>query len=451
MGYLPKIKLKYLLIFIAFSGTFFCPDAKAQNKQKVFVLQVRDMIDYRMSRYVELGLEEAKKSGATYVLIDMDTYGGVVHDADKIRMAILQFPKPVLVFINTNAASAGALISIACDSIYMSDGATIGASTVVDQEGKAVSDKYQSYMRSKMRATAEANKRDTAIAAAMVGVNVGNDTIYREGKVLTLSTAEAIRLDFCDGKANSIQEVLQKNNISNYELVKYKLSFLHEVELFFLNPFLRILLIILILAGLYFEMKAPGLGLPIIVSIVSALLYFVPSYLHGFAQYWEILLFLFGVALVILEIFVLPGGIAGIVGALCAVAGLTLVMLNNDYFDFSMVSTDSLVQALLVLFVAMVGGTMLFFIGASKLLDYKSFRKLTLQDKLESKDGYTSSFLKESMLGKTGTAYTVLRPSGKVMINEVLYDAYSRNEFIEQGSEVIVIEESTTSLKVKKK
>ena len=138
------------------------------NSDTVLVMEIRDVIDPRMNRYVELALEEANNVGAKLVVIDMDTPGGALNDADDISTAILEFPLPIHVFINKDAASAGALISIACDSIYMASGSRIGAATVVTADGTAAPDKYQSYMRSIMRSTAEANGRDPQIAEAMV-------------------------------------------------------------------------------------------------------------------------------------------------------------------------------------------------------------------------------------------------------------------------------------------
>lgn len=453
MSTIYKNNLKAVLFFLLAINLFIPLNVIAQGtKKKIVVLTIRDQIDPAMSRYVELGLQHAKKNNVDYIVVDMDTYGGAVHDADKIRSAFLQFPKPVFVYINENAASAGALISIACDSIYMAPGSTIGASTVVDQEGKAVSEKPQSYMREKMKATAEATGRNPEIAVAMVGVNIGGDSSYREGKVLTLSTTEAIKVDYCDGQVNSMEEVLKINGITNYEIETFELSSVNKIEAFFLNPYLRSVLILLILAGIYFEMQSPGIGFPIVVSIVAALLYFIPSYLHGFAQSWEILLFIVGIALIVLELFVIPGfGVAGIAGAILTLAGLVLVMLDNDFLDFSMVDEGALTEALVILIIGIAGGIILLVVGGKRFMNTKAFKRITLQDTLNTKDGYTSSFFKEPMIGKTGVAYTVLRPSGKVMIDDQVYDAFSRNDFIDKGSEIIVIEESTTSLKVKKK
>jgi membrane-bound serine protease (ClpP class) len=117
-------------------------------------MEIREIIDPRMKRYVDLALEHAEKTGAEIIIIEMDTYGGTLNDAKEIVDAIMHYKNPAWVFINSDAASAGALISIACDSIYMSPGASIGAATVVESTGEQAPDKYQSYMRSIMRSTA---------------------------------------------------------------------------------------------------------------------------------------------------------------------------------------------------------------------------------------------------------------------------------------------------------
>ena len=437
----------FLLTLVAYSFS-----QTADNSYKVFVLQIRDEINPSMSRYVEIALNDAKDKQANLIIIDMDTYGGAVSDADKIRMALLESKIPVYVFINKNAASAGALISIACDSIYMAAGSTLGASTVVNQEGEAVSDKYQSYMRSKMRATAEATGRDPKIAEQMVGVNVGDTGSYLVGKVLTLSTSEAIKLHFCQAQVTSIDDILKRSKITHYEVITFKLSNAEQIVAFFLNPYLRGLLILLIIGGLYFELQSPGLIFPILLSGIAALCYFIPSYLSGLAENWEILLFIIGIALLAFELFVIPGfGITGILGILFTISGMILVMLDNDFFDFSMVSSFAIAQAFAVVLVGVTGGVALIFLGGAKLVESKYFKKITLQKSLNTSDGYTSNFNKIPMIGKTGVAYTVLRPSGKIDINGEIYDAYTRGDFIEQGEGIEVIEDTSSILKVKKR
>jgi membrane-bound serine protease (ClpP class) len=439
-------------LFLFLISLFSIAQSSKEPVKKIFIMEIRDEIDPSMSRYVGLALDEASKIKADYIVIDMNTYGGALNDADTIRKRLLDYDKPVFVFINKNAASAGALISMACDSIYMQPGSNIGASTVVDGSGTPAPEKYQSYMRSMMRSTAQAKGRDPRIAEAMVGVGEEGDSLYKSGSVLTFSTDEAIKNNFCEGKVNSIDEILKINHIGSYEKINFKLSFVEKAIALFLNPFLRGILILIILGGIYFEMQAPGIGFPLAAAITAALLYFIPSYLNGLAQYWEILLFLVGIVLLALEIFVIPGfGVAGISGIILCFASLVLVMLNNNFFDFSMVTGESIVQAFTIALVGIIGSMLLLIFGASKMVDSKYFRKVTLQTNLDTSQGYTSNFNKESTLGKSGTAYTVLRPSGKVLIGETIYDAYTGGDYVERGEHIVVIDDSATSLKVKRK
>jgi membrane-bound serine protease (ClpP class) len=248
----------------------------SQNKPKVMVMEIKDEIDPRMLRYVRLALGHAEKIKADYVIIDMDTYGGVLTDAKEIVDLVMHFKKPIWVFVNSDAASAGALISIACDSIYMSPGASIGAATVVEGDGKAAPDKYQSYMRSIMRSTAEENHRDPRIAEGMVDERVVIDSIKQAGKVITFTTVEAIEHGYCEAKVNSIEEILSRNKISNYELSTFHLGVTEKIIAFFLNPFISGILILVILGGIYFEFQTPGAVFPIAASIVALLFYLVP-------------------------------------------------------------------------------------------------------------------------------------------------------------------------------
>ncbi|MGL1885088.1 MAG: nodulation protein NfeD [Reichenbachiella sp.] len=418
----------------------------------VTVLQINldAEIDPRTNRLTRLGLERAEELDVDYVIIEMDTYGGALTDADDIRTRVLEFEKPIYVFINKDAASAGALISIACDSIYMASGASIGAATVVTQDGAAAPDKYQSYMRSIMRSTAEATGRNPSIAEAMVDETIEVDSISSTGKVITFSTSEAIKNGFCEAQVKNLDEIMSRSGVESYELVVFELSAAEKMISVFINPFVSGILIMIIIGGIYFELQTPGVGFPILASFVALVLYFIPYYMNGLAEYWELSLFIVGVVLIALEIFVIPGfGVAGVSGIIFTSGSLLLIMLNNDFLDFSFVPQDDVILAAFTTFIGLAGGIGLLFFGSVKLTESKAFQRIALQTVLDSKAGYTSNFKKESFIGKTGVAYTVLRPSGKVMIDEVLYDAFTRGSYMEKDTKVEVIGEEGTSLKVK--
>ena len=423
----------------------------SQAQTKVMQMDIKGEIDTRMTRYVELSLEHATETNADIVLIELDTYGGGMTDAKDIVELLLKFKKPVWVFINSDGASAGALISISCDSIYMSPAASIGAATVVDGNGEKAPDKYQSYMRKIMRSTAEVNKRDPLIAEGMVDENFVIPEIKKEGQVISFSTLEAIKYGYCEGKVESIDEILTKNNITNYTLDHFELSKTDRIIAFFLNPFISGILILIIIAGIYFEMQTPGMGFAGGAALVALILYLVPYYLNGLAENWEIIALIIGLVLIAVEIFILPGfGVAGIAGITLTICSLVLIMINNDAFDFQFVAMNDIVKALAATLGGLFGGTVLLFLLGSRLADSKMFSRVALMKTQDSAQGYTSNFVQEPMKGKTGVAYTVLRPSGKVIIDGKIYDAFSRGEYIEKGEAIEVVDEETTSLKIRK-
>ncbi len=419
-------------------------------QQKILRLEMKDVIDPRMQRYVDLAFTEAEKTEADLVIIEMDTYGGVLTDAKEIVDRIMQFKQPVWVFINSDAASAGALISIACDSIYMSPGATIGAATVVDAQGEKAPDKYQSYMRSIMRSTAEEKGRDPRIAEGMVDESIVIEGIKEEGQVITFSTSEAIQHGFCDARVQSIDEILERAGIGDYTLTTFELGWTEKIIRIILNPFISSLLILMIIGGIYFEMQTPGLGFAGLAALIALILYLVPYYLNGLAENWEILAFFIGLGLIAVEIFVLPGfGVAGVAGITLTVGSLFLIMLNNQAFDFEFVPANDILYALAAAVGGTLGGILLLLIGGTRLPNTRFFRRIALTDTQNRSEGYVSFQLGETLLGKRGTAETVLRPSGKVLIDGRLYDASTRGDYIQKGQVVEVISEEGPSLKVR--
>ena len=415
------------------------------------VMEIKDEIDPPMRRYVKLAFDHARETNADIVIIEMDTYGGGLTDAKEIVDIIMKFEKPVWVFINADAASAGALISIACDSIYMSRGATIGAATVVTGSGEKAPDKYQSYMRSIMRSTAEENGRDPQIAEAMVDENLEVDSISKAGQVITFSTSEAIQYGFCEAKVSSVEEILERNKVTNYELDRFKLPGIEKVILFFMNPFISGILILVVIGGIYFELQSPGVGFPGIAALTALILYLVPYYLNGLAENWEIIALFVGLILLAVEVFVIPGfGIAGVSGIALLLTSLVLIMLNNDFFDFEFVPMQNILFASIATIGGIAGGIGLLFVAGARLSRSKFMSHVTLNETQERTQGYTTSrFVETPMKGKKGTAYTVLRPSGKIMIDGQLYDAYTRGDFIDKGVEVEVVSDEGVSLQVR--
>lgn len=440
------------LLFFAFgaSGT-----TLAEDKKNVYIIEIKKEIDNTTKLYLENGLKEAVELSADAVLIHMNTYGGLLEAADSMRTAILYSSIPVYVFIDNNAASAGALISIACKKIYMRKGANIGAASVVNQTGEILPDKYQSYMRSMIRSTAEAHgrdtiiqagdtlykwKRDPLIAEAMVDERTVVPQVSDSGKVLTFTADEAVEWGYCDGIAETTDEVISKylGFENNYEVSKYVPSWFDNLKGFLMSPVLQSFLILIIIGGIYFELQTPGLGFPSAAALTAAVLYFAPLYIDGLAQNWEVLLFVAGVILVVLEIFVIPGfGVAGIAGIVCVLGGLTMSLIENFYFDFEAVSSEATGKAVLTVLVGTGLGFILMLWLSARIGHRNSlFRRVALHSDLGDS---VSVPVYNNMVGKEGTAATVLRPSGKVEIDGEYYDGISDTGFIEKGSRVKVV------------
>lgn len=436
----------------------------------IYTFEIKDVIAAPTWRTTQEAFKDATSLGADIMILHLNTYGGEVSAADSIRTKLLNASVPVYVFIDDNAASAGALIAIACDSIYMKPGGKIGAATVVNQTGEQVPDKYQSYMRATMRATAEAQGKDTvisgndtlliwrrnpAIAEAMVDPKLFVEGVSDTGQVLTFTASEAIQHGYCEGTVESMEEVIEKLGIKEYQLKSYNPSGMDKVIGFLINPLVSGVLIMIIIGGIYFELQSPGIGFALAASLVAALLYFAPLYLEGMAENWELIVFIVGVILIMVEIFAIPGfGVAGVAGIIAMITGLTLSLVDNIVFEdpeFTGEGLGILMKSLSLVLVSVLLGLILSLWGTKKLLTTTAFGNLSLKSEQKMEDGFIGvDTHQQSLVGEIGIAHTVLRPSGKVMISDKLFDAKSEYGLIEKGESVKVTRYETGQVYVVK-
>ena len=322
----------------------------------------------------------------------------------------------------------------------MRSGSSIGAATVVNQNAEAMPDKYQSYMRSMMRATAEARHRNPHIAEAMVDPRVYIPNINDSGKVLTFTPSEAVANGFCDGIADSWRDVLALEKITGYDTKLYNPTWVENLIGFLIHPGVSGVLILVMLGGLYFEMQHPGIGIPLIAAILAAILYFAPLYLEGLAANWEILVFVIGILLILLEIFVIPGfGVTGIAGIIFVIGGLSVSMLNNKGFDFSGLGSQQILTSLTIVILSMVGSLILFFTMGKSLMHSKAFNKMVLNDVMTAGSGSDFSVDSSGMVGQEATTTTTLRPSGKILFRGEVMTASAEFGYIEKDTPVIII------------
>ena len=400
-------RLALIIFLVIINASLYASDSLSV----IYRIRLDSDIDKASQRLVTLGLEKAAEAGADYVMIDLDTYGGAVDAADSIRSAILRYEKPVVAYVNMQAASAGALISIACDSIYMKTGSSIGAATVVDQSGNVMPDKYQSFMRGMMRSTAQANGRDPHIAESMT------DT----ANVLSMTPTEAMEVGYCEGIYETIYEVADAVTDGNEFIIKSMdddMSFLDKLIQFLLNPLLQSIFMMMIIGGIFVEIRTPGIGLPLLTAVIGALLYFAPGYLGHLVSYWEILLFVVGLVLIGLEIFVIPGfGVAGITGITAVVVSLAFAMVDNSelfHWDGS-INLQPIIQPLGIVIISAAAAVFSSVWLVRKLYSTRSFDHIALRQEMRADEGFTgvASGL-ETLVGEQVTVFTDMRPGGKV-------------------------------------
>ena len=429
--------MKHIITFLSallLSVCAFCNDSLTV----FYRIRLDQDIDPSSQRLVTTGLEKAREAHADYVILDLDTYGGAVNAADSIRSAILRYEKPVVAFVNMQAASAGALISIACDSIYMKTGSSIGAATVVNQTGEVMPDKYQSFMRGMMRATAEATGRDPKIAESMT------DT----ANVLSLTPTEAIAVGFCEGICETEFEVAEKIVGDNEFVIKNMeddMTWLDKLIQLLLNPLLQSIFMMMIIGGIFVEIRTPGIGLPLVTAIVGALLYFAPAYIGHLAQSWEILLFVVGLLLIAVEIFVLPGfGICGISGIIAVITALAFSMVDNiEFFHWDgSLNLRPIIQPLGIVVLSAAASIFGSVWIVRKLYDTRSFDRIALRQEMKSEEGFTGvvSGLEE-LVGQSVTVFTDMRPGGKVITSDGrIYEATLKfGGFVSKGETLRVV------------
>lgn len=423
---------RLLLILIC---VFLVTEISAQ-RAIVYQASIEGDIDLGLAPFVKRVVEEAKTANAAAIIFRINTFGGRVDAATQIKDAILNSTIKTIAFIDKRAISAGALIALSCEKIVMVPGALIGASTVVDQTGQKQSEKYQSYMRSEMRATAEKNGRRTDIAQGMVDETiVVNDLKDDDKKLITLTSEEAVKYKMADTVVTNISEMKEVFNLKLSEVVYVTTNWAEDFVRFLSNPIISSLLIMVGLIGIYTEIKTPGWGVPGTAGLISLALFFGSGYILELASIGEILLFAVGVVLLLTEIFFIPGfGVFGIVGIVLMVASLFLGLIG----DFDIIDGNIISFAITQLAVVFVLTFVAILILVKFLPKTTMFSKLILKEEVSEKSGYTSEHTSKSLMGMEGIALTDLRPSGAALINGNRIDVVTEGDFINHDSKIIV-------------
>jgi membrane-bound serine protease (ClpP class) len=413
-----------------------------------YLIKVEGEINLGLPNYLSRIIEEANQQQAGAVILEINTPGGRVDAALQIRDAIFQAEVPIVAFINHEAASAGALISLSCDSIYMAPGSSIGAVTPGDMKGEKASEKMVSYLRSVMRSIAQRNNRPVDVAEAMVDEDVEIPGVIEKGKLLTITTEEAIKLKIADGMANDVNDVLKKLNLSEKSLIRTRISWSEELVYFLTNPIISSLLLTIGIFGLIFEVRSPGWGIGGTLSLIALALFFGSHYLVNLAQWTEILIFFAGMVLILLEVFVIPGfGITGILGILLVLASFVLSLLPH----VGSVGFDEVLNAITMVGLSLIFAFVLVIPVVKLVPKTKTFQKLILETSEKTQEGFRSTpETYEQFLGADGVALSTLRPTGIGLINGHRINVIAEGEFIEINQKIKVIKVQGYNIIVRK-
>ena len=406
----------------------------------VYVVPIEGVIDLGLAPFVARVLDEATQAGAAAVILEIDTFGGRVDAAVQIRDALLNAKVRTVAFVNKRAISAGALIGLSAQTLVMATGGTIGAAAPVQAglPGAAalpVQEKTVSYVRKEFRATAEARKRPPLLAEAMVDADVEVPGIIEKGKLLTLTTDEALQHKVADLRADTLDAVLQQVGLAGALVRPATPHWAEELVRFLTHPVVSSLLISMGMLGIMVELRTPGFGIVGGVGVGSLALFFWGHWLVQLAGWEELLLGGIGLVLLAVEIFVIPGfGIVGALGIAAMLGGLALSMVGAG--DTAAVILDVVWRVVLSLLAALAASLVLL-----RFLPRLPFaRRMILQTDLGSGPAHGAApETDRRWLGKQGRAWSVLRPAGIAEIDGERVDVVAEGTQIEPGERLEVM------------
>ena len=473
------VKFKYMKRIII----YFCIAFSISLAETVYHIPIEGTIDLGLPPFIERSIAEAEENNARTIIFEVNTFGGRVDAATQIKDAILDSKVPTVAFINKRAISAGALISLSCEKVFMAGGATIGATTAVDMQGNKASEKVISYMREEMAATAEKRGRDTYIARGMVDeelefpnkvikefINDGEDIdtiktkVYylvidgdtvivddiegrKQGNLITLTTEQSLKYKIADASLENFEAVLDTLGFSNLAVNKTTENWSENFVRFLTNPVVASLLTTFGFLGILFELQSPGWGIPGSIGLICLALSLSASYIAELATMSDLLVILMGMLFLMLEAFVFPGfGVAGVAGIIFILWGLYLLLLPDVP-----VGEEVLSQASNGLIIGIIGGLVGLVLLFRAMTKTKFWRDLTSPDIQKKEDGYVASFGWEKLVGQEALTETDLHPSGWINVGNERVFALSEGNFIDKDVKVVILSVDGNRVVVRKK
>lgn len=466
----------YLLVI------FFClPFILFSQEKKLYVIPIEGNIEPSLTVFIRYGIDEAQKNNAD-ILFKINTFGGRVDSALQIATLIGSVETRTIAYIPAEPESlgvswsAGALISFSCKEIYMAEGTSIGAAAPIymSPEGaQAAEEKTVSAVRVQMASLAEKNGYPKEIALAMVDkdielheVIINNKPVLKlkkdiiegeksqiispSGKLLTLTAKEMEYYNVSKGTYSNFDKLLKELNINNLNVTYFEKDLPDKIVAFLTSTTFLGILMTIGLVTLYLALTSPGFGLLGAIGIISFSIIFVGGQLLGTLGSFELILFLLGLTLLIVEIFVIPGfGITGLSGIVCI--ALSLILSQQDFiFPKWQWQWDLFNKNIIITIVSILSSAILIFILMSLFPRIPIFNRLILITETPSKDEKkTTENIDKNLIGLDGITVTKLRPVGKIKVNNSIYIGKSQGKFIDKDVEIKILKYDSNSFIVK--
>lgn len=401
----------------------------------VYRVPVSGVIELGLAPFVERSLAEARAANAVAVILDIDTPGGRVDAAQRIVVSLRDAGLPTYALVNPHAFSAGAMIALATDRVYMRPGSVIGAATPITGEGETAPEKIVSAMRAEMRGLAERRGLDPRIAEAMVDESIAVEGVVEAGKLLTLTAAEAEGIGYAETVAD-FSELLDRLGFSAHQVVQTSPNWAEGVVRFITNPLVAPLLLSIGFLGLLIEIKTPAFGAAGLAGGVALALFFGGHYLVGLAGWEELILLSIGLVLLGIEIFVVPGfGVFGILGIGGILASIYLSMIGSmstlvDYTNAAMVLSASML-------IVLVTGWVIMRTLPKNMRLYRS--GIMLGEVTGRETGYLSAAVRGELVGRRGVAVTDLRPAGVGRFEGERVDIVAEEGWLTSGTPIEIV------------
>jgi len=454
----------YIYFFLALCISFLRlpePCASASEQKVIYVIPVKGMIERGLVYVIRRGVGQAVRENADAIIFEMDTPGGRLDSCQEIINIISGLKLKTYTYVNPNAMSAGAIIAMATDHIYMAPGGLIGDAMPimmspigdVQEMSDDLKEKAVSPTSALIRSAAQRKNHDPKLAECMVRreleYKIGDEVICREGQLLTLTNIEAERMVgekgkehplLSEGTAENLDVLLEKIGYKESKVVELTVSPAEKIA-----RYIELLSALFLIGGLiciYIEFKTPGFGLPGITGIFLLAIWFWGYHVAGMAGMGELILFTLGVTLLFVEIFLIPGfGVVGLTGITLIIVSLMMAMVEHyPGTPWYQPPLDQIQRSVIVLGSSLVVTFILGVILARFLPETHVFQRLMLASSVSAADGYQASARRDDLVGLRGTAETHLRPAGIGIFGDKRLNVVTHGTFIEKGTPIVIAE-----------